>query len=106
MGKASRRREKRAEDAAEATAAGNAPRPSGRAPRGCTWDGVTANWVHSDGNFHSKPGAVTQRKKEMRQMQQEAAEHPININGYAFSMEAFNEKSRMCLMASWLCGDV
>ena len=72
----------------------------------CTWDGVTANWVHSDGNFHSKPGAVTQRKKEMRQMQQEAAEHPININGYAFSMEAFNENSRMCLRASWLCGDV
>ena len=101
MGKASRRRDKRAEDNAAAAAAGNAPRPSGRAPRGCTWDGATATWVNSDGSFHSEAGAVTQRKKEMRQVQREAAEHPINIEGYSFSMEAFNEIVFDGVMAVW-----
>ena len=34
-------------------------------------------------------------------MQQEAAEHPINIDGYAFSMEAFNEIVFDGIMAVW-----
>ena len=101
MGKASRRREKRAEDAAEATAAGDAPRPKGRAPSGCTWDGETATWVNKDGSFHSEAGAVTQRRKEVRQVQREAAEYPISIEGYSFSREAFDEIVFDGVMAVW-----
>ena len=101
MGKASRRREKRTEDNAAAAAAGNATRPSGRAPSGCTWDGATGTWVNDDGSFHSEPGAITQRKKETQQMRREAGQHPININGYSFSVDAFYEIVFDGVMAVW-----